>query len=91
MGFIFAGILLPVYIIIIPIYFHFAIKDLYYFIFLPEIRKQYNNKLIFLSIILGEEILSLVFLFPLIALHYIYTFLILPIIGIILLIRYLIY
>jgi hypothetical protein len=36
---IFACILVLVFIIIIPIFFHFAIKDLYYFKFLPEIRK----------------------------------------------------
>jgi hypothetical protein len=90
-GIIFGLIFIPVYIIIFPIYLHFAIKDLYYFKFLPEIKKQYNNKLIFLSIILGEAILSLVLLFPLIALHYIYHILFFSIFGTVLLIRYLIY
>ena len=74
-GIFFGLILIPVYIIIIPIFVHFALKDLYYFKFLPEIRIQYNNKLIFLTIILGEEILSLVLLFPLIALLYIHIIL----------------
>ena len=68
---IFGLITFPVYIIILPLFFHFVIKNLYYFQFLPEIRYQYNNKLIILSIILGEEILSLVFLFPLMIRHYI--------------------
>ena len=70
---------------------HFAIKDLYYFKFLPEIRNQYNNKLIFLTIILGEEILSLVLLFPLIALHYIHIILFFLIVSLARLIRYFIY
>jgi hypothetical protein len=90
-GVIFILIFIPVYIIIFPIYLHYAIKDLYYFKFLPEIRKQYNNKLIFLSIVLGEEILSLVLLFPLIVLHYIFNSLYFPILCLVLLIRYLIY
>jgi hypothetical protein len=90
-GIIFALIFIPVYIIVFPIFLHFAIKDLYYFKFIPEIRKQYNNKLIFFSIILGEEILSLVLLFPLIALHYIYNILYFPTLGIVMLIRYLLY
>jgi len=90
-GNIFGSILIPVYIIIIPIFVHFALKGLFYFIFLPEIRKQYYYKLILLSIILGEEILSLVFLFPLIAWHYIYHILFFSIFGIFMLIRYLIY
>ena len=90
-GIIFAVIFIPIYIIIFPIYLHFAIKDLYYFKFLPEIRNQYNNKLIFLSIILGEVILSLVLLFPLIALHYIFNIFYFPIFSLVMLIRYLIY
>jgi hypothetical protein len=90
-GIFFGIFFLLVYIIIIPIFLHFAIRDLYYFKFLPEIKNKYNNKLLFSTIILGEEMLSLVFLFPLIALHYVYTFLVFPIIGIILIIRYLIY
>ena len=90
-GIIFGFILILVYFIMIPISLHFAIKNLYYFKFLSEIRKQYNNKLIFLSIVLGEEILSLVLLFQLIALHYIHNILAFSIVGIVRLIRYFIY
>ena len=91
LGIFFGLIFIPVFLIIIPIFVHVTLKNIYYFKFLPEIRKQYNNKLILLSIILGEEILSLVLLFPLIALHYIYHILFLSIFCIVLLIRYLIY
>ena len=84
-------IFVPVYIIIIPIYAHFIIKKTYYFKFLPEIKKQYNNKLLSLSILLGEEILSIVFLFTLISFHYIFMALFPTILSIILLIRNKIY
>ena len=91
-GIIFAIVFFPIYIIILPIFFHFAIKDLYYFKFLPELNKRYNNnKLLAFSIILAEEILSIVFLFSLIALHYIYSILFFPIMLLVLLIRNLIY
>ena len=85
-GYIFGLIFLPIYIIIIPIFIHFAIKDLYYFKLLPEIKEKYKSKLIFVTIVLGEEILSLVFLFPLIAWHYIYLFFF-PILSLVVLIR----
>ena len=88
---IFFGFIFILIYLIIPMFLHFALKDLYYCKFLPEIRKQYNNKLIFLSIILGEEILSLVLLFPLMAWHYIYLILFFSIFGIVMLIRVLIY
>ena len=90
-GFIFAFIFLPIFIIIVPIFFHFAIRDLYYFKFLPEIRKKYYNELVYCSIILGEEMLALALLFPLIAWHYIFSALFFPIMLLVLLIRNLIY
>ena len=80
---IFVLILLTVFQIVIPFFLHFIIKDLYYFQFLPKIRDQYNNKLITLSIILGEEIFSLVFLFPLMTLHYIHIILFFSILGLV--------
>ena len=90
-GMILAIIFLPVFVTVVPIFFHFAIKDLYYFKFLPEIRKKNYNIVLLLSIILAEEILSLVLLFPLIAWHYIYSILFFPIMLLVLLIRNLIY
>ena len=86
-GIIFAIILFPVFIIIVPIFLHFAIKDLYYCKFLPDLREQNYNKIVYFSIVLGEEILSLVFLFSLIAWHYIYSILFFPIMFLVLLIR----
>ena len=89
---IFFGIIfIIVFVVIVPIFFHFAIKDLYYCKFLPEIRKEKNNKMLILFIFVGEEILSLVFLFTLIAWHYIYSILFFPILFLVLLIRNLIY
>ena len=90
-GIIFDIIFFPIYIIIIPIYPHVVIKNLYYFIFLPEIKKQYNNKLISLSILLGEEIFSLVLIFNLFTFHYIFVALVFPIFSLVLLIRNKIY
>ena len=90
-GIVLAFIFFPIYIIIIPIYPHVVIKNLYYFIFLPEIKKQYNNKLISLSILLGEEIFSLVFIFTLFTFHYIFVALVFPIFGLVILIRNRIY
>ena len=87
---ILAHIFFPIFIILVPIFFHFAIKDLYYFKFLPEIRKKNYNKIVYFTVILGEEILSLIFLFPLIACHYIYL-LFFPILILVQLIRNLIY
>ena len=91
LGIFFGLIFIPVFLIIIPIFVYVTLKNIYYFKFLPEIRKQYNNKLINLSIILGEEILSLVLLFPLMAWHYIYLILFFSIFCIVMLIRVLIY
>ena len=90
-GYILVAIFFPVFIIVVPIFFHFAIRDLYYNKFLPEIRKKYYNELVYCAIILGEEILAVVFLFPLIAWHYIFSALFFPIMLLVLLIRNLIY
>ena len=90
-GIIFGLIFMPIYIIIIPIYPHLVIKNLYYFIFLPEIKNQFNNRLISLSVILGEEIFSLVFIFTLIIFHYIFVALVFPIFSLVILIRNIIY
>ena len=70
-GIILVYLFYPIFVILVPIFFHYTIKYLYYFKFLPEIKKQYNNRVIIFCIIAGQEILSLVFLFSLIALHYI--------------------
>ena len=80
-----------IYFTIVPIFIIFAIKDLYYFKFLPEIRKQFDNILVFLIILLGEEILCLVFLFSLVAWHFIYTVVFFPILFLILIVRKCIY
>ena len=90
-GCIFTCIFFLIFIIIVPIFFHFAIRDLYYNKFLPEIRKKDYNKMVHCIIILGEEILAVVFLFPLIAWHYIFSALFYPIMLLVLLIRNLIY
>ena len=86
-GIFFGIIIIPVYVLIIPIFPLFVIKRIYYLKFLPEIRQQYNNKLITLSIFLAEEILSLILIFSLFCIHYIFLFICLPIFGLILLIR----
>ena len=91
LGVVFGLIFFLIYIILVPISIHYMVKHLYYFKFIPEIKYQYNNKLIFVSIALGEELLSLIFLFSLIACHFIYTFLFFPILGLILMIRNIIY
>ena len=90
-GIIFGYIFIPIYLIIVPISIHYTIIDLYYYKFLIEFRKKYDNKLIIYAIVFGEIILSLVFAFPLIAWHYIYTILFFPILFIVLLIRNRIY
>ena len=88
---IFFGIIYIIIIFATPLFFIFAIKDLYYIKFLPEIRKQFNNILVFLIIVLGEEILGLVFLFGLMACHFIYFALFFPILFLVLIVRKCIY
>ena len=90
-GIIFGYIFIPIYLIIVPISIHYTIIDLYYYKFLYEFRKKYDNKLIIYAIVFGEIILSLVFAFSLIAWHYIYTILFFPILFRVLLIRNRIY
>ena len=67
------------------------VKELYHVDFLPEIKEKYNNKLIYFSILLGEEILSLIFIFSLFAWHYIYTFIFIPIFYLVVIARNIIY
>jgi len=81
---------LIIYITVFCIFPHFVIKKLYYFKFFEEIR-EHNNKILLILIILGEEILFLILIFPLMIIHYIYTILILPIFGLIFCIRNKIY
>ena len=88
---LFGTIFVIVFVVIVPIFFHFAIKDLYYCKFLPEIRKEKYNKMLIFLIFVGEEILYLVFFFTLIAWHYIYSILFFPILFLVLLILNLIY
>ena len=90
-GIIIGIICVPIYILGFPIFFHLAIRDLYYFKFLPEIRKKFNNKIMFLIILFGEEIFCLVFFFALIGCHFIYTILFFPILFLIIIIRHCIY
>ena len=85
-GYFFYTVLIILYLIIIPIYAHFAIKIMYYSKLLPEIQKRSNNKLIIFFIVLGEEIFSLVFMISLFIFHYIIFGIIYPIICLIILI-----
>ena len=72
-----AFIFIPIYVLKIP-YPIVSLKKLYYLKFVPEIRRQYNNKLITLSIILADAILSLIFIFSMYWLHYIFFCIALP-------------
>ena len=89
-GAFFGLIFIPIYVIIVPIFIYVLIKRLYFVQFIPEIEMKYNNKIIYLLLILGEELLSLTFLFPLMAFHFIYTILF-PLYGLVLFIRICIY
>ena len=86
----FAILTLVKYITVFCIFPHFAIKKLYYFKFIKEI-KEHNNKFLLILIILGEEILFLILIFPLMIIHYIYTILFFPILWLICFIRNKIY
>ena len=83
-------IFIPIYIII-PLYPQFIIKKQYYSKLLPEFKTKYKNKLISFFVILGEEILSIVLLFPLAIIHYIFFIIVIPIFYLVLLIRNKIY
>jgi len=91
LGIIFGCYFIPIYMIIVPISIHYTIIDLYYCKFLPGLRIEDDNVLIIYFIVLGEIFLSLVFAFPLIAWHYIYTILFFPILFLVLVIRNIIY
>ena len=90
-GIIFAFLSIPVYFILVPIFFHYSIKKLYHYKFIPEIREKYNNNLIIWPIILGEEILTIVFMFTLFAFNYLYPILFFPTLFLVLLIRKFVY
>ena len=70
-GFIFGILFMIIYIIIFPLFFHITIQNFYYK-FLKETIIKYNKKLK-IPIIIGIELLSIIFLFPLIIFHYIYS------------------
>ena len=90
-GIAFGVMLFPVFLIMIPIFPHYAITRLYYKKFIKEIKMKFNNKLILYSIISGEVILFTVLMFGLIIMHFLYIMLFLPILGIVVLIRNKIY
>ena len=83
-GMIFGVIFMLIYIIIFPSFFHITIQKLYYN-FIGDSIQKYNKKLK-MPIFLGIELLSIILLFPLIILHYIYS-LCIPIIYLIYLIK----
>ena len=88
---ILAVLLFIFYIIAFPIFPHFAIKKLYYLKFIKEIKNKHNNKILLILITLGEGILFLTLIFPLMIIHYLYTILFFPILGLVCLIRNKIY
>ena len=68
---IFFGLIsIIVYVIVFPISLHIIFKKVY-FIYLMESIKKYKRLKIL--IIIGEELLFLIFLFPLVGFHYIYS------------------
>ena len=84
-GFFFRILFIPIFVLI-PIFPIFVLKRLYYIIFLPEIGNQYKNKFLIISIVLAEEILTLVYMFSLFIIHYIFFILVMPIFIIVILI-----
>ena len=90
-GYIFAFIIIGIYIIAIPIFPHLAIKNLYYYKFLKEFRSEHNNIILLLLIIVGEEILFIVLIFPLMIMHYLYNILFFPLLFLIDFLRRIIY
>ena len=90
-GIIFTCIIVGIYIIAIPIFPHLAIKKLYYYKFITELRSDYNNIILLILIIVGEEILFLVLIFPLMIIDYLYNILFFPLLLLIDFIRKRIY
>ena len=90
LGVFLASLIFIIYITVFCIFPHFAIKKLYYFKFIKEISER-NNKILLILIILGEEIIFLILIFPLMIIHYIYTILFFPILFLICFIRNKIY
>ena len=85
------GIFSILILLIFPLFPHFSIKKLYYHKFLKEIKNKQNNKILLILIILGENILFLILLFPIMIIHYLYTIIFSPIYGLIFCIRNKIY
>jgi len=83
-------ILFLIYIFIVPFPLIIS-KRIYYYKLLPEIRNRYNNKFITFTIIISEEILTLVLILYLLLLHYLYFCLFVPISLLIILLRNLYY
>ena len=90
-GIIILTIVISIYIITIPIFPHFAIKKLYYCKFIKEFKREHNNAILFMLIIIGEEILFLILIFPLMIIHYLYHILFFPILFLIGIIRKMVY
>ena len=90
LGIIFGCIFIPIYAIM-PISMIYILRQIYDYKFIPEMKEKYNNKIITISIILGKEILSFVFIFWLFAFHFIFPALFFPIFMIVILIRNKIY
>ena len=78
-GIIFAFIIVGIYIIAIPIFPHLAIKKLYYYKLIKELRSDHYNIILLILIIVGEEILFLVLIFPLMIMNYLYYIIFFPI------------
>ena len=71
LGIFLASLFIIFYVIIFPVSFHIMVKKLYYKYF-KETIKEYNFRLI-LPIMVIEEILFLIFLFPFICFHYVWA------------------
>ena len=69
-GYFFGAIFFIIFILFFPFYFHACIKNLYYRSFIIAI-KNFRRKLK-KPIAIGEELLTIIFIFPLIVCHYIY-------------------
>ena len=79
-GVILGMICVLIHCLIIPLFFHYRVIKFYYN-FLKETISPYNKKLI-IPIFIGIGLLFIIFLFPFIIFHYLYTS-IFPIAGLI--------
>ena len=69
-GYFLGAIFFIIFILFFPFFFHACIKNLYYKNFITTIKKY--RPILKIPIVLGEELLTVIFIFPLIACHYIY-------------------